>query len=94
MKRVVTFLPLLLLPGGAIAGVAEDFEVGSGGIKLAELDLAISVFIYALMCLFVGWVLYNSLKDMIDAGSGEYYPIYARIFRSCLLCIVVILTLT
>ncbi len=77
-----------------MAGVLEDFELGSGGIKLTELDLAIRVFIYAVMCVFVGWVLYSSLKDVVDAGTGEYYPIFARILRSFLLCAVVILTIT
>ncbi len=78
----------------ALAGVVEDFEAGSGGIRLIELDLMVRVFIYAVMCVFVGWVLYSSLKDVIQAGAGDYFPIVARILRSFLLCVVVILTIT
>lgn len=94
MKKVAAFFISLCLPCLAFAGVAEDFEAGSGGIKLTELDLAVRTFIYALMCVFVGWVLYSSLKDMSEAGAGDYYPIATRILRSFVLCIVVILTIT
>jgi len=94
MRPIAVFMSCLYLPSLAIAGVLEDFELGSGGIKLTQVDLTLRIFIYALMCVFVAWVLYNSLKEVIDAGPGEYYPIAARILRSFLLCVVVILTIT
>ena len=94
MRQVVLIGICLLLPGFTLAGVVEDFEIGSGGIRLAELDQMVRVFIYAVMCVFVGWVLYSALKDVTEAGAGDYYAVSVRIPRSFLLCVVVILTIT
>jgi len=94
MRQVVLIGICLLLPGFALAGVVEDFEIGSGGIRLVELDQMVRVFIYAVMCVFVGGVLYSALKDVTEAGAGDYYAVVVRILRSFLLCVVVILTIT
>lgn len=92
MKRSLTIL--VLLPVQVFAGVSEDFERGSGGIKAQWIDIVSQGAILLLMIVLVMWVLQSSLKQMIKAGDGEGYSIFALIARSVFLCLLVILTLT
>jgi len=94
MIRTALIALTLVLPLVGFAGVAEDFEAGSGGLRLDQLEQTVRLFIYALMCLLVAWVLYSTLKDLIDADAEVFPEITARIARSLVLCVVVILTIT
>ena len=92
MKRSLTIL--VLSPIHVFAGVSEDFEKGSGGIKAQWIDIFSQGAILLAMIVLVMWVLQSSLKQLIKAGDGDGYSIYALIARSVLLCILVILTIT
>jgi len=92
MKRAV--LIILLFPACALAGVAEDFEYGSGGIDLAALDLVVRWLIFGAMCIFVGWVLHSTLIEMAEGGAGSGYAAVMRIARSIFLCLAIVLLLT
>lgn len=88
------FLFLVLLPFQSLAGVSEDFEKGSGGLKAEWLDAAGQGLIFLAMFVLVMWVLQASLKQLVKANDGDSYSIFALIARSVFLCVLVILTLT
>ncbi len=92
MKRALIFL--VFLPIQVFAGVSEDFERGSGGLKAEWVAIAGQGLILLAMIVLVLWVLQSSLKQMIKANDGDGYSIFALIFRSVFLCLLVILTLT
>jgi hypothetical protein len=88
------FLFLVLLPFQSFAGVSEDFEKGSGGLKAEWLDIAAQSFVFLAMFVLVMWVLQSSLKQLVKADDGDGYSIFALSVRSVFLCVLVILTLT
>lgn len=85
---------LALWPFQIFAGVSEDFERGSGGLKAEWLDILGQGLIFLCMCVLVMWVLQSSLKQLAKSNTGDGYSIYALICRSVFLCVLVILTLT
>jgi len=84
----------ILLPIQALAGVSEDFEKGSGGLKAEWVDTAGQGLIFLAMFVLVLWVMQSSLKQLPKANDGDGYSIFALIARSVFLCVLVILTLT
>lgn len=92
MKR--SFLLLVLWPFQSFAGVSEDFEQGSGGLKAEWLDTAGQGLVFIAMCVLVMWALQASMKQLAKANDGDGYSIFALIARSFFLCVLVILTLT
>lgn len=92
MKRIV--ITISLLPLQTFAGVSEDFERGSGGLKGEWLGIAGQGLIFLAMFVLVLWVLQSSLKQLAKANDGDGYSIFALIARSVFLCVLVILTLT
>ena len=89
-----SFLISILLPFQVFAGVSEDFEQGSGGLKAEWVDIAGQGLIFLAMFVLVLWVMQSSMKQLAKANDGDGYSIFALIFRSVFLCALVILTLT
>lgn len=92
MKRFLSIFTLL--PFQVFAGVSEDFERGSGGLKAEWVDIGSQGLIFLAMFLLVLWVLQSSLKQLAKSSDGDGYTVFALIFRSVFLCVLVILTLT
>jgi len=84
----------MILPFQAFAGVSEDFEQGSGGLKAEWVNIAGQGLIFLAMFLLVLWVMQSSLKQLAKSNDGDGYSIFALIFRSVFVCVLVILTLT
>ncbi len=85
---------IVLLPTHVLADVSQDFERGSGGLKAEWIDLAGQGLIFLAMVVLVLWVMQSSLKQLAKSNDGDGYSIFALIFRSVFLCVLVILTLT
>ena len=92
--KSIALLFFALLPSPSFAGVSEDFEQGSGGLKAEWLDTVGQSLIFLAMCVLVIWVLQSSLKQLAKANDGDGYSIFSLIARSVFLCVLVILTLT
>ena len=88
------FAIFVLLPFQSFAGVSEDFEQGSGGLKAEWLDVAGQGLIFLAMFVLVMWVLQSSMKQLAKANDGDGYSIFSLIARSVFLCVLVVLTLT
>ena len=96
MKRLLHMLISIVLIAPLIvnADVKTDFEIGSGGMNTNRLEDGVQTLIYALLMVFAAWVMINSIKKLIDADEGEYYPIIGDVLRATAIMVVMVLTLT
>ena len=92
-QAVVCLVGAGLMTNIAMADVKGDFEAGSG-LSAGALQSGATLMIYTLMCVLGGWVMFRSVRRLIDSDSTDYYDIFAMVLRATILIALVILVLT